>query len=39
LVEELTAKIREKVHVEVGNVLAGGGGKEEDSSAGGDKGE
>ncbi len=32
LMEELTTKIREKVHVEVGNVLAGGGEKDEDSA-------
>jgi recombination protein RecA len=32
LMEDLTAKIREKVHVEVGNVLAGGGEKEESSA-------
>jgi len=31
IMEELTTKIREKVHVEVGNVLAGGGEKDDDS--------
>mgnify|MGYP006273312399 CR=1 FL=1 len=37
LMEELTAKIREKVHVEVGNVLAGGGEKEENSATANEK--
>ena len=37
LMEELTAKIREKVHVEVGNVLAGGDKKEENSATANEK--